>query len=81
MADFSGLPTGMDHLRIPGQQYAVFRTDRHISGIRGLWHTIWSHWLPDSGRDAADAPIVERYPESFDPETGMGGYELWLPVK
>lgn len=81
VADFSALPGDMDHLRIPEQRYAVFPIDRHISAIRALWHTIWSEWLPGSEHEAADAPIIERYPESFDPDTGMGGFELWLPVK
>jgi hypothetical protein len=29
----------------------------------------------------ADAPNFERYGESFDPVTGNGGLEIWVPVK
>jgi hypothetical protein len=25
--------------------------------------------------------IVEYYDENFDPQTGMGGIEIWVPVK
>jgi AraC family transcriptional regulator len=30
---------------------------------------------------AADAPNFERYDETFDPATGNGGFEIWVPVK
>ena len=30
---------------------------------------------------AADAPSFERYGKKFDPRTGNGGFEIWLPVK
>src|SRR5216683_1823284 len=31
---------------------------------------------------AADAPnFFERYSEEFDPRTGMGGIEVWVPLK
>jgi hypothetical protein len=25
--------------------------------------------------------FLERYDESFDPWTGSGGFEMWLPLK
>jgi AraC family transcriptional regulator len=28
----------------------------------------------------ADAPNFERYEETFDPATGNGGLEIWVPV-
>mgnify|MGYP003409082453 CR=1 FL=1 len=38
-------------------------------------------WLPISGMKAADAPSFERYDEKFDPATGNGGLEIWVPVR
>ena len=29
----------------------------------------------------ADAPNFERYDDKFDPATGNGGLEIWVPVK
>jgi AraC family transcriptional regulator len=29
---------------------------------------------------AADAPDFERYDADFDPRTGMGGVEIWVPL-
>jgi AraC family transcriptional regulator len=28
-----------------------------------------------------DAPFFERYDERFDPRTGMGDVEIWVPIK
>lgn len=81
VSDFSGLTSEYSRLRIPSQRYAVFATTEHISMIRRITHTVWSKWLPGSGHQAADGPNFELYPESFDPQTGQGGYELWIPIK
>jgi AraC family transcriptional regulator len=81
VSDFSGLPREFSRVRIPEQRYAVFTHRDHISSIRQTVNTIWNHWLPASGLKAADAPSFERYDENFDPLTGNGGLEIWVPVK
>jgi AraC family transcriptional regulator len=78
--DFSDLPREFSRVRIPEQKYAVFTHRDHISTIRRTVNTIWNHWLPASGLKAADAPSFERYDENFDPLTGNGGLEIWVPV-
>jgi AraC family transcriptional regulator len=77
---FDGLPKELTRLRIPAQRYAVFTHKDHISQVRSTHYTIWSQWLPDSGHEAADAPDFERYDERFDPRTGSGGMEIWVPL-
>src|SRR6201994_208931 len=81
VADFSDLPREFSRVRIPEQRYAVFTHKDHISTIRRTVNTIWNHWLPASGLKAADAPSFERYDENFDPLTGNGGLEIWMPVR
>ncbi|WMT73238.1 AraC family transcriptional regulator [Bradyrhizobium sp. Ash2021] len=81
VTDFSDLPREFSRVRIPEQKYAVFTHSEHISTIRRTVNTIWNHWLPMSGMKAADAPNFERYDEKFDPLTGDGGLEIWIPVK
>jgi AraC family transcriptional regulator len=81
VSDFSDLPREFARVRIPEAKYAVFIHVEHISGIRRTVHTIWNLWLPISGMKAADAPSFERYDEQFDPATGNGGLEIWVPVK
>ena len=80
VSDFSDLPREFSRVRIPEQKYAVFTHRDHISTIRRTINTIWNHWLPASGLNAADAPSFERYDENFDPLTGNGGLEIWVPV-
>jgi AraC family transcriptional regulator len=81
LPDFSGLPREFSRVRIPAQKYAVFAHGDHISTIRRTINTIWNQWLPASGLKAADAPTFERYDANFDPLSGNGGFEIWIPVK
>ena len=81
VSDFSDLPREFSKVRIAEQRYAIFTHRDHISTIRRTVNTIWNHWLPASGLKAADAPSFERYDENFDPLTGNGGLEIWVPVR
>ncbi len=81
VADFSGTPAALSRIRIPSQRYAVFSHREHVSRIRNTMHAIWNMWLPASGRDFAEAPFFERYGEAFDPQTGMGDIEIWIPIE
>jgi AraC family transcriptional regulator len=81
VTDFSKVPTELSRVRIPENRYAVFAHRDHISTIRRTFNTIWSKWFPDSGHEPADAPFFERYDERFDPTTGLGGLEIWIPLK
>lgn len=81
VSDFSQASENWTRLRIAPQRYAVFHHRGHISTIRATWHTVWNEWLPQSGLEVADAPDFERYDQHFDPASGIGGVEIWLPLK
>jgi AraC family transcriptional regulator len=81
VSDFSALPAELSRVRIPGQRYLAFTHADHIAAIRGTIGAIWNHWLPASGYQVADGPNFERYGESFDPLTGTGGVEIWVPIQ
>jgi AraC family transcriptional regulator len=81
VADFSDLPEGFVSVRIPAQLYAVFHHAEHVSTIRRTMHTIYTQWLPESDYEPEDAPFFERYGPEFNPRTGDGGLEAWIPVK
>jgi AraC family transcriptional regulator len=81
VASFSDLPPEFSRVRIPAQRYAVFFHRDHISTIRRTVNTIWNRWLPESGHEVADAPNFERYGDSFDPQRGTGGVEIWIPIE
>jgi AraC family transcriptional regulator len=78
--DFSDLPEGFSCSRIGPQRYAVFRHPAHVSALRRTHYTIWNKWLPESKAELTDGPSFERYGEGFDPVTGLGPIEVWMPV-
>ena len=67
-------------LRIPRRRYAVFVHREHIAGIRRTWDAIWNGWLPRSGHEVADAPLLERYDDHLHPQSGRGGFSLLVPL-
>jgi AraC family transcriptional regulator len=81
VSDFSQVPADWNRLKIPAQEYAVFTHRDHISTIRSTWTTIWNKWLPESGREVAEAPNFELYGKDFNSVTGRGSVEIWLPLK
>lgn len=81
VADFSRVPAGWATLRLPAAKYAVFTHAEHISTIRRTWATVWDSWLPSSGHEVADAPHFELYGENFNSQTGVGGVEIWIPLR
>ena len=81
VGEFSQLAPELSRVRVPANRYAVFTHRGHIAAIRSTWHTIWNKWLPKSGHQLADAPDFERYGAEFDPRTGSGEVEIWVPLK
>lgn len=81
VSKFSADRHGLVQLRIPAQTYAVFQHREHVSTLPSTYSAALNKWLPDHGRVAADGPTLERHLETFDPGTGLGGVEIWIPLK
>lgn len=79
--DTPRLPEGFTHVHLPAQRYAVFTHEGHVSALPATIDSIWQKWPPNSGYKAAKAPCFERYTEAFNPETGLGGMEIWVPLE
>lgn len=79
--DASDLPKGLVQLRVPAQRYAVFQHLEHVSTIATTYSAIWNYWLPAHIHKAADGPGLERHLETFNPQTGLGGMEIWIPLE
>ena len=77
----AGTPAGLVRLDIPAQRYAVFAHTGHIAGISATMSSIWNKALPESGHKPTNGPMLERYGPEFDPTTGLGGLEVWVPVE
>jgi AraC family transcriptional regulator len=81
LTSMNDLPSGFKTVSLPAQRYAVFADKAHISGVRNVIGAIWSSWLPTSGYNAMEGAMLERYGPEFDARTGMGGYEIWVPIE
>ncbi|MCA1491930.1 AraC family transcriptional regulator [Sinorhizobium alkalisoli] len=80
--DSDSLPNGFSTLKLPKQRYAVFLHRGHISAISNTAQHIFGSWFPQSGLEHGQTPdLIERYDERFDPETGQGVVEMWVPIK
>ncbi len=77
----SDLPGALTSLSLPRQKYAVFAHGGHIAGIRAVIAAIWKKGIPESGCRVAEAPTFERYGPEFNPVTGLGGFEIWIPIQ
>lgn len=66
---------------VPEQFYAVFTHTGHISAIRCTFDAIWNDWFPSSDLKPTKGTQFERYDERFNPSTGEGQMEIWVPVQ
>jgi AraC family transcriptional regulator len=81
VAEGSAPPAGLSLLKIDRQLYAVFTHTGHISKIKETWDAIFQQWCPSSGKKLLAAPQFEVYDERFDPKTGTGAVEIWIPIE
>ena len=86
VSDCTGLPAELLCIPIPAMRCAVFPHRMHVSRLKDTMLFIWHQWLPASGCEPAGGienvpDMIERYSEEFDPQTGLGGMEVWIPVK
>lgn len=66
---------------IPALHYAVFIHDRHVSEMNATMRSIFE-WVGRSDYEHAEPGLIlEHYTEEFSGETGLGGMEIWLPVR
>ncbi len=82
----SAVLADLTYVKIPAQKYAIFCHRGHVSKLKDTIAAIWHEWLPASHRSvsqpAAGSPrMIEYYAENFDPETGLGDMEVWLPLQ
>jgi AraC family transcriptional regulator len=79
--DSAQLPAGLTHIKIPAQRYAVFMHSKHVSQLPATLDVIFNKWMPHSGLEGTGNPVLEKYTEAFNGETGLGGIEIWIPIK
>lgn len=74
------VPAGMTRVDLPAGNYAVFTHVGHIADLPKSAFTAWNKVLPELSLQPREAPDFELYDERFDPQTGLGEVELWIPL-
>lgn len=71
----------LQRITLPAQRWAMFTHTGHITTIISTIHAIFAEALPTARLSPGENPdLLEVYPETFDPSTGRGGVELWVPL-
>ncbi len=71
----------LTNIELKAGPYAVFAHDDHASTIFATYAAIWNDALPALGRRATDGPVLEFHNDGFDPDTGLGGLKIWVPLE
>ncbi|KKB13523.1 hypothetical protein VE25_01450 [Devosia geojensis] len=72
------LPAELTVHKFPAQDYLVFRHETHLSELNQTFAAIFGRYIPENGYHPRDC--FELYDENFDPQTGLGGIEIWVPA-
>ena len=70
----------LTYIETKPRAYAVFRHNEHVSKIFDTYSAIWNKALPEMARTMADGPVMEFHNDAFDPDTGLGGLQIWVPL-
>ena len=62
------------------ERYASFASSAHISDMPALFDAAYGAGLDAFALGVRAGPAVECYSATFDPRTGLGGFEIWVPV-
>lgn len=74
------VPEGMIALTIPAGTYAVFTHSGHIARLSDTVKQIWGVWLPASPYRHVSRPDFEAYDSRWDPTTGLGEIDIYVPI-
>ena len=72
----------LEPVTIVGGEYAVLRHKGPYADMRGSYEFLYGTWLPQSGREPADAPCVEEYlntPRDTAPTELLS--DIYLPLR
>jgi len=78
--DFEEMPAE-NRMIVPAAHYAVFTHTGGLPTLHDTWQWIMQQWLPNCGHKRSATPEFERYDDQhFDPATGHGNVEIWIPI-
>lgn len=81
VAAFGNRSEALSYVETEPRSYAVFSHDDHVSTIFDTYAAIWNDALPDMTRRVAGGPVLEFHNDGFDPDSGLGGITIWIPLE
>jgi AraC family transcriptional regulator len=81
VASLDAMPKGMVGFTVPAGRYAVFTHTGPIHTIGTTWDAIHERWLPEAGLVKAPGPDFETYDARWDPRTGEGPVDIYVPIQ
>ena len=61
LADGAALPEGLEEITTHAGKTAILTFKGPYAGLKGAYDYLYGVWLPQSGEEAADAPVYENY--------------------
>jgi AraC family transcriptional regulator len=74
------VPEGMVSVHVPENRYAVFTHRGHVSQLGATVKHVFDTWLAAQPVRRVPAPDFELYDERFDPMTGDGEVDIYVPI-
>jgi AraC family transcriptional regulator len=74
------VPAGMVSYHVPESRYAVFTHRGHISRLGATVKQVFGTWLASQPVRRVAAPDFELYDQRFDPATGDGEVDIYVPI-
>ena len=80
----ASVPHDLVAVTVPALRYAAFVHQGPASTLSQTIMVALGEWLPAAGlavhKGAGVPDLVEHYGAGFDPQTGSGSFEIWVPV-
>ena len=68
-------PDGMDEIQVKSATWAVLEANGRLpDAVQNIYRQFYTEWLPNSGYQLEDLPIMECYMQE-------GRQEVWIAVK
>lgn len=82
VSNIGQLPGKFSYKELPPCNYTVFVHAGHVSTIRQTIDAA-NKWVAQSKYELDGEPafFFERYKQAYNPETGTGAIEIWIPIK
>lgn len=77
---FYGRLADLSYFETRAGTYAVFAHNDHVSTIFDTYTAIWNEAFSALARKVADGPVLEFHNDAFNPDTGLGGLQIYVPL-